>query len=582
VLLLAILITQIFAASALTPIIPGSPATTLPPVGVDPRTPLIEWYLPDGYSNMLTLANNPEYLKLWTNTYVHSTTTIIVQGKDVRGENLEAKVVIPQGTDASSIFVFMDTHTDPPCPVAFSEVTGILQQNGTHCNSFLIYTEPFPFEQYIGVYKPDGNDPTFNHGYTPNYYEPRGDNNPPTLRTYPVEPANPDPIKILLNWHDKDGDLYPDFGVGPPGNNNGEMYPQVTTQKAIHTATIFIEGLDQRGNKLIISVLINAGESIVYLGNGGSPNDPVFSTICKVWGGAVGDEYYIFTEPQVERPLFTYRLRIHHMSIQPASYDILANPDPAINEGKLGQTEVTVALRDIDDHFLHWGDANPANYIIVNFATSGGKIQPSNDVRIYLCHVTASATLYADTNARTIRVSASANVPPIAGKCPAMNLFAWTEMTFDGINSVRTISDGVIHTMMWGYHTDLFNSTSGTYTIPSADFSGPVPPKPWLPTELGGPEPTDVKYDGPIYEVMIPLFVGCNLISCPVHPILGSDFHTGYPTVPNNNGIPMEYLFGETSAQDCIEAIWWYEAVNGATSSPQREESVETPSSEMA
>jgi hypothetical protein len=133
-------------------------------------------------------------------------------------------------------------------------------------------------------------------------------------------------------------------------------------------------------------------------------------------------------------------------------------------------------------------------------------------------------------------------------------------MTFDGINSVRTISDGVIHTMMWGYHTDLFNSTSGTYTIPSADFSGPVPPKPWLPTELGGPEPTDVKYDGPIYEVMIPLFVGCNLISCPVHPILGSDFHTGYPTVPNNNGIPMEYLFGETSAQDCIEAIWWYEA----------------------
>ncbi len=566
VLFFALLTTPIIAAYAITPITPGSPPTIPPPAGIDnPLTSgnealsLIEWYQPTGYADMLTLSNNPEWLKLWTNYYVHSTTTIVVQGTDVWGKNVEGKVVIPQGTPESRIFVFNDTHTDPPVPVTFASITGIYQQNGTNCNSFQIRTHDVQYEEFLGYYAFDSLDPGFSHGWHPSYFIPHGNDIPATPSPYPYEPANPEPIKILINWLDEDGDLYPDQGTGSAGNHNGELYPQETSQQAQYDATVWIEGLDARGNKLIISVEVNAGDSMILLGNGGSPDDPVFSTICKVWGGAPGDEYYILTEPQPQRNLFTYRIRIHHITIHPDSYDILANPDPFFDPIYPGHAWITVALRDIDDHFVHWGDPNPNNYIIVNFATSAGRITPSNDVRIYLCQVTARALLCADTNARTINVTANANVPLVEGKCPGMNLFAWTELTEDGINSVRTLTDGAIHVMMWGYNSQYYNYGTKSYQT-FATFTGPVPPKPWLPPELGGPEPTDIKFDGPIYEVEIPIWVGCNLISSPVHPILSTIFHTGYPTIPNNNGIPMELLFGATSAQDCIEIIWWYEA----------------------
>jgi hypothetical protein len=127
----------------------------------------------------------------------------------------------------------------------------------------------------------------------------------------------------------------------------------------------------------------------------------------------------------------------------------------------------------------------------------------------------------------------------------AMNLFAWTELTFDGVNSVFYEGAWPIHMMMWGYNSWWANGTLFT------SYSGPVPPKPWLPWT-----PEEWKFDGPIYEVMISLHVGCNLISCPVHPFLCL---THYCEAWGGSGIPMEILFGKTSATDCIEAIWWYD-----------------------
>jgi hypothetical protein len=106
--------------------------------------------------------------------------------------------------------------------------------------------------------------------------------------------------------------------------------------------------------------------------------------------------------------------------------------------------------------------------------------------------------------------------------------------------------------MMWGYKAYIGGPYEWTLV---AEYTGPVPPKPWLPPELGGPKPTGIKLDGPIYEVMIPIEVGCNLISCPVHPMLCTNY---YCEAYGGQGIPMDLLFGKTSATDCIEAIWWY------------------------
>jgi hypothetical protein len=128
-----------------------------------------------------------------------------------------------------------------------------------------------------------------------------------------------------------------------------------------------------------------------------------------------------------------------------------------------------------------------------------------------------------------------------------MNMFAWTEVTFDGINSVLYTGSWPIHAMTWGYTTWYRNGTLITTDTRN------VPPKPWLPWTN-----ETWKFDGPIYEVMIPLYVGCNLISVPVHPFI---CNTYFCEAWGGDGIPMDLLFGNTSAIDCIEAIWWYDNV---------------------
>jgi hypothetical protein len=509
---------------------------------------IVDWYIPTGQADYLTLAWNPEYLKMETITPFPSNTTIIVQGKDTYGQNIEAKVVL-EGTCTVPIgnekfFIFNDTHTVPPKPVAFAEITGIFQQNGTHNTRLMIWTEPEPFQEYLGEYHSTGvwlpGKYLWEYPMPPfpetKYLVGHGEGNAATVNDVPVEPSNPDPLKILINWHETDHDLYPDE----------------TPLGAAGPAWLWIEGLDEKGNKLEANVTIplHATEVDVAACH-------TWSSICKVKGNGT-DSYYIFTHPTRERRIFYYTLLIDHITIHPDCYDILANPGVVVNGKYPGATNITVALRDRDGNLIHAAydkDHPTAGDIVVNFATSGGKIQPSSDVWIRGCHVTAKANLTADTNARTVKVTADANVPEcyIGAKlaCPHLNLFVWTEVTFDGINSV--LYEGwPIHTMQWGY-TDASGATRGPFN---------VPPKPWLPEWLGGPIAGEMsppyKLDGPIYEVMIPLYVGCNLISSPVHPILCNTYMSGYPITPWPSGIPMNLLFGNTSATTCIEAVWWY------------------------
>jgi hypothetical protein len=121
--------------------------------------------------------------------------------------------------------------------------------------------------------------------------------------------------------------------------------------------------------------------------------------------------------------------------------------------------------------------------------------------------------------------------------------------------------------MQWGYYTAISGVTVESYT-------GNEPAKPVLPPELGGPAVDGIKLDGPIYEVDIPLYVGCNLVSSPVSPLMAGGYYTNYPKtvkeivdpadpyvslpgVTNNEGIPMDKLLSETDAVGCIEAVWW-------------------------
>jgi len=565
ILLLALSIMMPIFAQSVT----AYPVTQTP--STDPK--IIEWYPVTGYTDYLTLLWNPEYLKLKTATPIETETTIIVQGKDVFGQNLEAKVVIP-GTHTvpilpEKIYYFMDTHTAPPKPVAFAEITKVFQQNGQDNAKFLIATWPEPFQEYLGQYhKSTGYEP----GYytklslpfpanTPgNYLVGNGPKQAYSLAKVPVEPSNPDPLKIVVNWVD-------DADESVPEPEDHDLFPQTDeiggalgNSLVSEGTAIYVEGLDQKGNKVVEPVEITTGQKEVEV-----DCTYTWSTVCKVWGGNQIDSYYIFTHPKDQRSLFYYYLLIDHITIHPGCYDILANPD--VPEGT---TTITVALRDIDGNLIHAADYGKIDgieqEIIVNFFASGGKIEPSCDVHIPECNVKATTTLKADTNPRTINVTADVNVP-VCTYHPRLNLFAWTELTFDGINSANSYKwgDWPIHTMMWGYHTQV-NPPTGNWRTP---VTLPVPAKPWLPLDLGGPNPDGIKLDGPIYEVMIPLFVGCNLISSPVHPLLCGNYYDSYPeSIPDapsypiidNKGIPMDLLFGKTSATDCIEAIWWYTA----------------------
>jgi hypothetical protein len=519
-------------------------ANSYPVTGTPSTTPkIIEW-VDNGPNNDLGLAAyatlkwNPEYLKLEVLSPIFTETTIIIDGKDTNGENIEAKVDILPNPHTEFIYEFMDMHTDPPKPVAFAEITGILQQGGTDNTKFLILTETEPHEDYLGQFhNTTGFEPGVYTFDTPSgpYLAVQGIDVPYTVQGFPVEPSNPDPIKILVNWVDKANlvgvkDLLPNMDMTTEWPNGGA---HADSTKATGTG-LYLESLDENGNKVITEVDIAAGTKMI-----GPITGCTYSTLCKVWGGNQADSYYIFTEPIPERALFYYYIKIDHMTIHPASFDIMAYPDAPD-----GTTTITVALRDIDGNLVNSEDYGTINgikqAIIVNFFTSGGQIQPARTIfPDYTSTVTVE--IFADTNPRTIKVTADANIPRSDWHDP-LNLFTWTQMTFDGVNSVLTTAPWPIVTLMCGY-TD----ATGAVITMNAPF------RQWLPQALGGPAPNGIKLDGPLYEVMIPLQVGCNLISSPVYPMLGANqYNLG-------QGIPMDLLFSHTSAVDTIEAIWWYD-----------------------
>ena len=493
---------------------------SLNPIAAEPvpKPGIVEWYDEppggdkEGEKVHESLLCDPEWLKVYTVTPVHSDTWIIVQGKDCYDQDIEAKALIPKGTDVEKKFPLKDVHSDEE--VTFSKITAIFQQGGTHCNSFYIETLPEPFEEYLGNYHEKV-------GYRPGhpggsglpapppgmYYHTVGNGITPLLLSYPPEPSNPDPIKIVVNWNDADKDLY--FDSGEAGTATGDT-------------TLHIEGIDQCGNKLIVDVPIFKDDKIVSVWQS-------WSTICKIDDGYINDSYYIFTEPKDQRKIFIYNIRIDHVTLHPDCYNTFAHPNYPI--------KITVALRDQDGHLVHSADDDT----LVNLKTSGGEIRPSCDLRIKKCSPTACAELIPDTNPRNVKVTAIVNVPE-AEQHPHMNLISWTEVCFDGVSSVYYTGGWPIDVEQWGYG----GAGDTNYPVPQGPF--PVPPLPWLP---GTPE--DEKLNGPIYKVYIPLVPGCNLISTPIHPMLCTKH--GWP----EGGIPMDILFGkDSSATQTIEAIWTY------------------------
>jgi len=540
----------------------------------------IQWYSTDSYDFYANLAPHvgkgfavqPEFLMLQTqgtSVPVITTTTITVQGLDAQGQPISAQVIM-YGTSAAPIatqsdFLFIDPDTG--YPVAFSNITNIIQQGGTDGNKFLISTIPeceflssLPitpgtsfgastyFQEYIGQYEPTGAQAGWQPGvytwngapFTVPYYVTKGPGIYPGHQGTPFQPLTPEPITVYVNWHDLNHDLV-------PGDTAADTLPPFTVQTDSYGAapsagTIYVEGLNAAGQKLILSATFPVAGNLQYY------TWDCLSEIDKVWGGSESDSYYLFTTPPASVPLFYYYISIDHMTIHAASYDILA-------DGK-STTTITVALRDIDGNLVNWGGpfANATwPYIPLSFYTSGGTISPSYNVYITEETYYNYTTLTSDTNPRTIEVICDANVP-IVDFSPSgghyfhgdLNLMAWTQLTFDGVNIVPPTAAWPIYTLQWGY-TD---ASGASHTMNA-------PAEPALPPGIAGAPAADgIKLDGPLYEVTINLYPGCNLISSPVY-IMAPGSTTTF------GGIPMASLFGTTEAKDAIEAVWWYNNVTG-------------------
>lgn len=393
ILLLAMFAVSMFAAISVN-------AVPVPPV--PPNADIFEWTKsPDnGTAVHESLMLNPEWLKVRTGTHVDHDTRIHVLGKDTYGQDVEAIAEIPESTSPEQYFPLIDPHSGEP--VVFQKVTGILQQGGTHCNSFIIYTHVdevvprIPRQVLLGMY------------HHKSIYDPIIG-----IDGFPVEPPNPEPIKVALDWIDADGDGQPDKD-------------ECIAQTIDHEITVI--GLDQYGNMLEETFVIPAGEAIW-------PLDVVshsWSTVCDVSGGLYDVSYYIWTHPQPQRSMFVYKIRLDHI-------EVTADPKNILADGKATST-ITITLYDIDDHEVHWAVyySYPdvlSRPIEINVAATGGKVAPSLGIEIPGCNTYAETTLTADTNPRIIRVSALAVVPELS-QHPSMKLMDDDIVCFDGINSV--------------------------------------------------------------------------------------------------------------------------------------------------
>jgi len=552
-------------------------------------------------ANLASLATYPQFLIVHTNTPFATTTTVEVDGLDENGQNIEAQVFIPAGTGPEALFLLNDTVDNQP--VAFASVTNIMQQGGTYGDQFDIYTQPAPivalgqnsYQFYLGEYhkslgtlgwQPGWCTPSFPYLGFPwptanEYLWSNGPGNTPSVvYGYPPQPPTPSPLIVWLNWKDNNHDLVVNnVGSGLPNSD--------TVQPSSAAATLYIEGLDEAGNKLIGTAYIPAGATSATVT---TPSGATFSEVDNVYGGG-SDSYYIFTNPQPSIDLLTYTILIDHLQIYPLSYDILASgttvykseTSAEFESGPDGSTWVLVFFTDADGNLVYTSDTLQSN-VTLSYYTSGGYIEPSSqrlDLNTPWNIIDAIIpTIYADTNAKTIKIVADAIIPSIAQPTsqPNLNLRGWTMMTEDGVNSAFWTAWPVTQ-LMWGYND----------TANPAGVTLPVTPKPaWqaFVEEISGIgsvvfggttiENMPAKFDGPIYEISIPISPGCNLISSPVHPILNA-WITGYPLglsygssyygsvgYYENTGIPMYELFGWTDSAN-IELIWWYTTTERST-----------------
>jgi len=387
ILMLSLLTLSILSVFAI-PV--NAPKVTTPPI--------LDWIPPSGQAVHDSLECDPEWLKVRTNTYVSHDTTIIVHGKDTFDQDIEAKALIEEGTPAQIEFPLIDVHSGEN--VTFAKITGVYQQGGEHCNAFEIHTMvnetliaflPVPWQQLLGMY----------HNETG--YEPELD-----ASYYPVEPYNPAPLKVVINWHDSNGDGQPSAAECSPASVD---------------TTITIKGLDQHGNPLEQTVNIPAGSRIV-------PVDILchtWSTVCTVRGGEMltGISYFIFTHPNSQRGILKYRIAVDHI-------EVTADPKNILADGTSTST-ITITLLDIDGHEVHWSTV--ADPVEINVAATGGKVKPSLGITIKGCHTYNITTLISDTNARIVNVTALAIIPAV-GIHPEKQLFAWDIVCFDGLNSV--------------------------------------------------------------------------------------------------------------------------------------------------
>ena len=434
---------------------------------------VLQYNVPNGAAVAARLAKNPEFLKVHTLTPIHHATWIDVLGTDAYGQNIEAKALIPVSNLVEQNYPLVDPTSG--LPVAFASITNVYQVGGEQDTSFQIQTMPISYEQFLGMYHQ-------NVGYTPNI-----------VNGNAVEPFNPDPLKVAVNWANVSGTSGPDLG--------GVPYPQDFTNLPTAQSNITIIGLDEHGNQITQMVTINPGAEIVLL-------DPTrsldtWSTVCTVSGGDAYTSYYIFTSPEPQQPILNYNITISQIELLFSQADILAN-------GKCNTT-VTLMLLDQDGNAVHWAVNVPGQQsappIEVNFASSGGNIVPSTGIQIQGCYTNTTTTLTADTNARIVKVSAIAYLPAVQRLVNNVWItitygrsLSWaTTCCFDGINSAPTTITG------YPYRA----------TVVPIDF----------------PSATAVNTCGQEYAAFITLYKGCNFISIPLVP----DQHLTWNMIPDAN-----------------------------------------------
>lgn len=305
----ALLILLFVATAMAVPLPPSAKNALAEPVSFPPANPETIQWLPGGADAYATLAWNPEWLMLDNLYATLSEITITIQGKDSHGQNIEAKVVVPAGTPPQMLFTFLDYHANPPKPVAFSYIDNVFQQGGTngHVWACEILTKPVPWEEYMGIYhlitlyEPGQCYPTYPFGMK--YLIGNGQEGGVTTQPYPLEPSNPDPLKVVINWYDSDHDLLPDY-------TKPSEFPSGGAQLA---GTVYVDGSDEHGNKLGGMAPVIPGDKYVHVKTYAidpygvwTPENHTWSTVSNVRGGNKEDSYYILTEPQPERGLFIF------------------------------------------------------------------------------------------------------------------------------------------------------------------------------------------------------------------------------------------------------------------------------------